>query len=452
MQAHIVCDLGFGDSGKGSWTDYLCRKTGAGLVVRYNGGAQAGHNVHLPDGRHHTFHQWGSGTLAGVSTLLSQYMLVNPMALPLEALKLQALGIKDPYSELYIDGRAKITTPYHVAVNRLREWDRGDGRHGSCGMGIGETVDFDIQDSESTIYAADLKDRGLLAQKWERQFYMTKDRVGDIVYRVREGDKPASRSIVWSANSFYNDPEQKEAFDVFLEIAKSLKILDQRGVGALLGNSRNLVFEGAQGVLLDETYGFAPHTTWSNTTPENAHAILKEAGYPGKVITHGVIRAYMTRHGNGPLPTESRYAKFTEDDNPTNEWQGDFRAGWLDIPLLRYVLSVAPVNDLLVSCLDQLCSICQVCVVYKGKEKGFVPTAENLGDAVPIFINSPQNTRKHAMFIARELNLPLAGASFGPTHEDKLWYEHGSTLTESDLLDMPERWPGLIVPPGGHDA
>src|SRR5262249_276861 len=115
----LVAGLGFGDEGKGSIVDFLVRKTGARMVVRYNGGAQAAHNVIANDGgreRHHTFAQFGSGTLAGADTLLSRFVHVNPLSLFSEARHLSTLGIHDPLSRVHIERGAHVTTPFHVAL------------------------------------------------------------------------------------------------------------------------------------------------------------------------------------------------------------------------------------------------------------------------------------------------------------------------------------------------
>ncbi|TDB72357.1 adenylosuccinate synthetase, partial [Actinomadura sp. KC216] len=158
MEHVIVVDLGFGDAGKGTVVDHLCStrpaflggrpprppgERGVATVVRFNGGAQAAHNVVLDDGRHHTFAQFGSGTFTpGVRTHLSRFMLVDPLALAAEADHLRALGVADALDRLTADRDALLTTPYHRAANRARETARGAARHGSCGMGIGETVAY----------------------------------------------------------------------------------------------------------------------------------------------------------------------------------------------------------------------------------------------------------------------------------------------------------------------
>src|SRR5690606_29247276 len=114
MTAFIVVDLGFGDAGKGTIVDYLCRRERATLVVRTNGGAQAGHNVVTADGRHHTFSQLGAGTFVpGVRTHLSRFVVVHPTALAIEAQRLEARGVLDPLARVTVAGDAYVTTPFH---------------------------------------------------------------------------------------------------------------------------------------------------------------------------------------------------------------------------------------------------------------------------------------------------------------------------------------------------
>src|SRR5262245_61258810 len=124
-RAIITVGLGFGDEGKGAMVDYLCRRQKGDLVIRYCGGSQAGHNVELPDGRRHTFSQFGAGTFAGAPTYLALPMIVNPMALVREAAHLEELGITDPYRTLTIHPGCLVSTWFHQAANQLRELARG---------------------------------------------------------------------------------------------------------------------------------------------------------------------------------------------------------------------------------------------------------------------------------------------------------------------------------------
>ncbi|USX51126.1 adenylosuccinate synthetase [Lentzea sp. HUAS12] len=317
----IVVGLGFGDEGKGATVDALCADGSVSAVVRFNGGAQAAHNV-VVDGRHHTFSQFGSGTLAGVPTWLSRFVLVEPIALATESRELEAVGVTDPLSLMSIDAQALLTTPFHVAANRARERARGDDRHGSCGKGIGETVWY-----------------GLLAGAAE----------GDVVEGQRVLGEPGPAPTVGDC---LNPITLRRKLDALARFYEPL-IGEGPGIGELVGLYRafadavritagheglldagRVVFEGAQGVLLDETYGFHPHTTWSTVVPRNARELLQ--GRPARVI--GVTRTYQTRHGAGPLPTEDPavLARFPERHNGTGEFQGAWRAGHLDANLLRY--------------------------------------------------------------------------------------------------------------------
>src|SRR3954468_4538538 len=129
----VLVGLGFGDCGKGLFTDALCRRWPVHTVVRFNGGAQAGHNVVLPDGRHHTFSQFGAGTFVpGVRTLLAAPVVVHPTALLVEDAVLRGAGVHDALARLTIAATCRLTTPYHQAAGRLRERLRGTQAHGSC--------------------------------------------------------------------------------------------------------------------------------------------------------------------------------------------------------------------------------------------------------------------------------------------------------------------------------
>ncbi|WP_426114858.1 adenylosuccinate synthetase [Massilia sp. PWRC2] len=125
-------------------------------------------------------------------------------------------------------------------------------------------------------------------------------------------------------------------------------------IGARLRRPGCVLFEGAQGVLLDEWRGFHPHTTWSSTTPAAAEAVAREAGQSAAMEHLGVLRTYLTRHGAGPLPTDVvRLDLLTEPHNGADGWQGVFRRGHPDALLLRYALTVAgPFSGLLLSHLD----------------------------------------------------------------------------------------------------
>jgi len=314
-----VVDLGYGDSGKGTVVDWLCAGGEVDAVVRFNGGAQAAHNVVTPDGRHHVFAQFGSGTFtAGVRTHLSRFALVDPLALVAEADHLAAVGVPDALDRVTVDRRAMLTTPYHAAANRARETARGARRHGSCGMGIGETVAYALAHGEDAPRAGDCDDPATLAGKLRR--------LGDRL-AAELGPLPA--------------PSVGACVEAFGAFACRVALVDGGHLRRLLRAGR-VVFEGAQGVLLDEWHGFHPFTTWSTTTFANVDALLNEAGMPGEVIRLGVLRTYATRHGPGPFVTEdpSLTAALPDRHNGWGRWQGGFRVGHLDLVAARYAVEV----------------------------------------------------------------------------------------------------------------
>ncbi|MBP9669245.1 MAG: adenylosuccinate synthetase [Candidatus Pacebacteria bacterium] len=354
-KATIVVDLGFGDAGKGTTVDYLARQGGISAMVRFNGGAQARHFVVTPDGRTHGFAQFGSGTFVpGVETFLSRFVLVDPMELVKEAELLAGLGCRNALSRIAIDERAMVVTPMHRALNRLREIARGAGRHGSCGMGIGEAMKMSIEYPEAVIRIDDLRDLRHLTSRLRLQqeaMAALSKRLMPYTEQVKALDGSGyGAAVLHHPNSVIETAEIMHSIAQEVRIVPSghLKELAQRG---------SLIFEGAQGVLLDEWRGFHPHTTWSTTTPHNAQTLLQEIGYEGEVQKLGVMRAYHTRHGAGPFPTETSglpASYFVDRCNGEHEWQGKFRVGWLDMVLLRYALEVSGgVDGLVVTHLDQ---------------------------------------------------------------------------------------------------
>ncbi|MEO7691538.1 MAG: adenylosuccinate synthetase, partial [Sphingomonas sp.] len=137
-QAYGVIGACYGDEGKGRTVDAIAHRLGAGtVVVRSNGGAQAGHTVVAPSGARHVFHQLGSGAFAGAATHFSRFMVSHPMMLGEEVRAVAALG---GAIAITADPRGYVTTPWDMMVNQAIEMARGGARHGSCGLGFGETV------------------------------------------------------------------------------------------------------------------------------------------------------------------------------------------------------------------------------------------------------------------------------------------------------------------------
>lgn len=344
MQSHIVVGLAFGDEGKGSWVDHLVRKHNIRTVVRFNGGAQARHHVTTKDGRTYGFSQFGSGTFVpSVRTLLSRYMLIEPLSAVAELQSLHGLGTDRSLDMLLISGDAPIIPYSNVLLNRIMETGRGSTRHGSCGLGIGLTQgDVEILGPDA-LYAKDLVVPSVLREKLAEAFDRAK--VG-----AREWESEASGSFLRELHSIDVD-EYAEMLETFAEQVNIIS--DEESLEVIAKES--CVFEGAQGVLLDQYQGFFPHCTRSTTTPENARRLLTEAGFKGDVLTHGLLRAYGTRHGAGPFPTEDATLSIPACDNTTGAWQGVFRIGWFDAVLARYALQlVGEIDHLAITNLDRL--------------------------------------------------------------------------------------------------
>jgi adenylosuccinate synthase len=414
-RAILTVGLGFGDEGKGAAVDFLARRYAADLVVRYCGGSQAGHNVELPDGRRHTFSQFGAGTLASPApprTHLGPRVVIDPLAILREAAHLSEMGVKHPLDLLTVHPRCLVTTRWHKALNRLRELSRGGERHGSCGQGIGEARSYWLAHGPDAVFAADLHDLDVLREKLDLQRQRVLLELQGFIHRIDAGAL-----------------EEMDLWDLTAEaVAGDLHEAGERlALSAEMPACETAIFEGAQGVLLDEYRGFHPHTTWSTVTPHHAWELVQQAGAE-EVAVLGITRAYATRHGEGPLPTFSPEwtARLQDPGNPPNAWQGSLRCGWLDLPLLRYAAAVAgPLDGLVVNHLDQVTGgEYMVCEEYRNLTLFPSPApdlsrqgrlGEELRRAEPVLAAAaPDDLLRRLGEIA-----PVVLTGFGPTHEDR---------------------------------
>ena len=454
-QAVLVADLSYGDAGKGSIVDYLTRRHQAHTVVRYNGGAQAAHNVVEESGRHHTFAQFGSGTFTpGTRTHLSRFMLIHPLSMLKEEQHLRNIGIDDAFQRTSIDEAALIITPFQQAANRLHELARANARHGSCGMGIGETMQDFLTYGAQVLFARDLAQHAIVCKKLRFLRDLKLSQLESIHDQL-----PDTEQVRQELNTLH-DPEMIDACaDLFQHFASLVAIVDERYFCRLLDEPGTIIFEGAQGVLLDEWYGFHPYTTWSTTTFKNAEQLLQEQGYSSAVTSIGVLRAYTTRHGAGPCITEDTWLSTSLPDahNSNNAWQRAFRVGYLDLVATRYALAVArPVDALAVTNLDRLASLpaWKLCDAYHyqgpGEEDLSTYFEMQASSITHIKVHQPANLAHQEQLtqhlwhcapdyqtfhpsdtinkeqayqylaqIEQSLQCPIAIASFGPTASDK---------------------------------
>jgi adenylosuccinate synthase len=425
----VVVDLGFGDSGKGTIADYLVRREGAELVVRYNGGAQAGHNVVTDDGRHHTFAQFGAGTFVeGCRTHLAETVVVHPSALVVEERYLEKIGVSDAWERITISPEALVTTPFHQSLGRLRELAR-DKPHGTCGVGVGETM----------------RAAGRLAgTDWIVRMRHLLD--ADLDERV-EGLRRALLEEALSLSS--TDGDERRLLEDRCTTRRWIE-----SMGPLLRRARevireapeakSVVLEGAQGILLDEDWGFHPHTTWSKTTDKHAVSWARGRGFSeSETVTIGVVRSYLTRHGAGPFPSERTNGELdvlAEPHNGQGGWQGRFRRGWPDPILLRYAIRAnVGVDALAVTHLDALARM-----EWRGV-RGYEGSAERaleericaddfsarerrteaLGASRVVLERVPNDEAGFVAWLEERLETPVTIGSMGPTASMKVNWRDG---------------------------
>ncbi|WP_157678662.1 adenylosuccinate synthetase [Oleiphilus messinensis] len=337
----MVIDLGFGDSGKGVMVDYLCAQNPErSLVVRFSGGHQVGHTVWF-EGKRHIFSHFGSGTFRGVPTYYTAQTTFFPPGMLMER---QRLTEYNPV--LYLDPQVMVTTPYDIAFNRALEQQNA---HGSCGVGFGATVER--HDDGVPLFAQDLQYAWVVQQKLNG--------IADYYQRRVSALEPKIQDAYRTELNGYEDDQY---IDVCLEATQWIQV---RRFDQCVCDVDRLVFEGSQGVLLDQSHGFFPHVTRSYTTSRNAFSFLEQFQVQAQQITLNYLtRCYQTRHGNGPMSSENNVVLVNNEHeaNQHNFYQGAFRCGALDSALLNYALDCdrnyhpwpSVQNRLVISCLDQL--------------------------------------------------------------------------------------------------
>lgn len=401
--ARMIAVIGanYGDEGKGLATDYFADRFRPPFVqeswtVRGNGGAQAGHTVNR-DGVRHVFSHLGAGTLAGAKTYLGERFIVNPMMCEREQMELHAFAKREP-EQIAVHPKARVSLDIDVHLNMLTEISRGADRHGSCGLGINETVTrtergfgITISDFEDITYLQNFARR--LTDEW-------------IPTRINElGLDRSMNAIIW---------DQLHAFNVndLYKLVGYVKMNFKPGIPTLKNNAP-VIYEGAQGLMLDEHTGHFPYVTRSTTGLMSAVKVASELG-----ITHidpvYVTRVYTTRHGAGPLEREgvpfcAEGITITDKTNVTNKWQGDLRYAPLNVSDLCYNIH----KDL-----DRVWDFARFFGVEIGAPKVMVTCMDQVGEWVE-FITGNQK-RKVAIgdvvsFMDKYLDLHVAYASYGST-------------------------------------
>jgi len=427
-RAFVVGGLVFGDEGKGTTVDYLVRQYDASVVIRYNGGSQAGHNVVTPDGIHHCFAQFGSGTLVpGVWTYLSRFMFIDPMRLMSEYDVLAGKGFGDALDRLIISGSCPIITPYHKLAGQIQELINGDGRLGSCGMGVGDAMKAFANDPVDCLTMSDLSDPWVLERKL-RILQAKKKSFVEMVAKFST-DKAVTDRIaeINSDKLFERCLKSYSAFSVIIP-----NIDDGRYLSELLSRSGNIVFEGAQGALLDRELGFQPYITRSNCSFANADELL--TGYDGRIVKLGITRAFATRHGNGPFVSEAALPSsvLVGEHNVQNEWQGHFRVGWLDLVALRRGFDIlGKLDGVVVTNLDRVSELDELRVSFvrpsaEGLTKDRIIGSgrlmtDGLFTSTPVYrlFRREGVFEEYMKYLEKYIPVPIVVTSRGPTARDK---------------------------------
>jgi adenylosuccinate synthase len=345
-RATIVVGANFGDEGKGKMVDYACRQQAAKWCVRFNGGAQAGHTVQTAAARH-VFHHLGAGTLAGAMTFLTENFAVNPILLLKELAALPINGVP----EIMVDPRAPITTPWDMIINQAVEDYRSGERHGSCGVGFNETIERD-QHEPFRLRVVDLwrPDSELLEICHRIRSTYATNRLNEL--GVPQGFAGPSGFMISDLVLHHFARQLRTVFPLFSIFAEQPQFMNE-----------SVVFEGAQGLMLDQDSGNFPYVTRSSTGVKNALAFMSENHMDQPLEVVYVTRWCLTRHGAGPLAHEIPQPSGVADEtNVTNRWQGQLRFGLLDVDALAdrinadFALAAgrSPLKSIALTCLDQM--------------------------------------------------------------------------------------------------
>ena len=421
MPAIVLLGAQWGDEGKGKATDLLGDRVD--YVVRYQGGNNAGHTVVIGDQKY-ALHLLPSGILSpNVIPVIGNGVVIDPAVLLTEIKGLNERGIDT--SKLKISTNAHLITPYHRTIDKVSERFLGKSKIGTTGRGIGPAYADKI--NRIGIRVQDLFDPSILRQKIEAALH----------------DKNQILIKVFNRKGITVD----EVFDEYLGYAQILKpyvvdtalLLDQA-----LKAGKNVLLEGSQGTLLDVDHGTYPFVTSSNPTAGGAST---GSGIGPTKITRviGILKAYTTRVGSGPFPTEL----FDEDGDALRKIGGEVgvttgrnrRCGWFDAPIARYAVRVNGLTDFFLTKLDVLTGWekIPVCVAYEvdGVRIDELPASQtDFHHAKPIYeylpgwkeniskaksvADLPKNAQEYVKFLEKVSGAPISAIGVGPGRDETI--------------------------------
>lgn len=421
MSNIVVTGAQWGDEGKGKIVDFLTESTD--LVVRAQGGNNAGHTVINGDDKY-VLHLIPSGIVWDDKIcIIGNGVVMDPVALLEEFDYLEEKGITVTPESLKISDRAHLVMPYHRALDSMNEKALGDEKIGTTGRGIGPTYASKIERTGMRVH--DLFEPITFAEKFEK--------------RVAEANV-----ILEGVGADTLDAEAlgKE----LLAAAERLRPFVTNTVAELhsaLKAGKNVLFEGAQGTYLDIDQGTYPFVTSSNTTSGGA---CTGSGMPPQKIDSvvGVVKAYTTRVGEGPFPTEDEELgdKFHQMGREFGATTGrERRCGWLDLPMIRYAVMVNGIDQMAVTILDGLDDFAEipVCTHYliDGERHDLPPAStKEFAKAQPVyetlpgwqsdttgaksFGDLPENARAYLDYLADKLEVAVTMIGVGPARDQTL--------------------------------
>jgi len=423
MSAFIVLGAQWGDEGKGKMTDYLAEKSQ--VVVRYQGGNNAGHTVEVGD-KQYKLHLIPSGILYGNKlNVIGNGVVLDPKAMFEEIDYLENLGVKVTPKNLVISDRAQVIMPYHKLLDSLKERARGKNDIGTTGKGIGPCYTDKVE--RSGIRVCDLLHTEVFKEKLEENI-KAKNEIITKVY----GNDALDFHAIYNEYLAYAEKLRPYVKDI------SVIVYDEIKAG------KQVLFEGAQGTLLDIDYGSYPYVTSSNTI---AGGVCTGTGIGPTMINSavGIAKAYTTRVGKGPFPTELE----DETGNWIREKGFEYgvttgrarRCGWLDLVILKSSARVSGLTSLVVTKIDTLAGLekIKVCVGYKldGKVIDYFPASlEDLGKCEPVyeefegwddsaskarsFEELPLNAKKYLRRIEEFTGVKISIVSVGPRRDQTI--------------------------------
>jgi adenylosuccinate synthase len=425
MSATVVVGAQWGDEGKGKLVDVLASH--ADLVVRFQGGSNAGHTL-VVNGKKTVLHLIPSGILHTDKTcVIASGVVIDIFGLTDEIKKLKEAGFNITSSQLLISDNATALLPYHKVLDKARETALSEGKIGTTGKGIGPA--YEDRSARRALVMADLFDSKNLLAKLE---FVLKEK-NALFTKLYDLPEIKAQDIFDQIQTVIKDLAPYRTADVSLLVSQKIK------------QGKRVVFEGAQGTLLDLHHGTYPFVT-SSSTIAGSGAVSAGIGphHLSKIV--GVFKAYCTRVGSGPFPSELLNPvgeKIQKDGHEFGSTTGRARrCGWLDLVALKYAIRLNGINSLAMMKLDVLTGHEQVgiCTGYKlnGEViKEFPTSTELVSKSEPIYeylpgwsedltkIKSvkdlPRNVLKFIEFVSQECGCPIDVVSVGPDRDQTLW-------------------------------